>query len=232
MADLPQKLPPDVWVVVPAYNEGRRLAATLDKLLAVAQTVVIVDDGSSDDTAEVARRYPVWLLRHVVNLGAGAAVQTGITFALRNGAAYIATLDADNQHEPADLLTLYQTILEQHVDFALGSRFRGRTVGMPWTRRLVLAAAVWFTLLYSGSKVSDPHNGMRMMTRNGASQLRITFNRYEHCSQIVDQIIHSRLPFTEVPVTVYYTRESLHKGQRSVAAVRMGLRLLAERIFG
>jgi glycosyltransferase involved in cell wall biosynthesis len=83
------RLPPDVFVVVPAYNEAPRIGPVLEKLLEVASTVVVVDDGSRDNTSEVVRRYPVWLLRHVVNLGAGAATQTGITFALQKGAQYM-----------------------------------------------------------------------------------------------------------------------------------------------
>lgn len=227
---LPQKLPPEVWVVVPAYNEAARLAATLENLLAVASTVVVVDDGSPDDTARVAARYPVWVLRHVVNLGQGAAIQTGITFSLRQGAEYVATFDADGQHVPGDLLRLYHALRENHADFALGSRFLGRAEGIPWTRALMLKAAVFFTWVFSGIPVTDTHNGIRMMTRRGAEKIRITMNRMEHASEILDQIAASGLPFIEVPVTVRYSKESLAKGQRSSAAVRLALKLFAERL--
>lgn len=226
----PQKLPPEVWVVVPAYKEAARLAATLESLLTVATSVVVVDDGSPDDTARVAAQYPVWVLRHVVNLGQGAAIQTGITFSLRQGAEYVATFDADGQHVPGDLTRLLHALRENHADYALGSRFLGRAEGIPWTRKLMLKAAVFFTWVFSGIRVTDTHNGIRMMTRRGAERIRITMNRMEHASEILDQIARSNLPLIEVPVTIRYTAASLAKGQKTSAAVRLALKLFAERL--
>ena len=224
------RLPPDVFVVVPAYNEAPRIGPVLEKLLEVASTVVVVDDGSRDNTFDVARRYPVWLLRHVVNLGQGAAIQTGITFALQKGALFVATFDADGQHEPRDLLRMYNRLVEEGADYALGSRFLGRTENMPWSRWLMLKAAVWFTRLMSGIWVTDTHNGIRMMTRRGAERIHITLNRMEHASEILDQIARSGYRFIEVPVTIRYSVESLAKGQKTTAAVRLAAKLFAERL--
>ncbi|MCR4411021.1 MAG: glycosyltransferase family 2 protein [Thermoguttaceae bacterium] len=225
------RLPDDVWVVVPAYNEGSRLGSVLQGLLQVAKNVVVVDDGSADDTAEAALRYPVWVLRHVVNLGQGAALQTGITFALRQGAEYVATFDADGQHEPADLPAMLAALRESGADYALGSRFLGRADGIPLGRKLMLKAAVWFTRLMSRISISDTHNGIRMMTRRGAERIRITMNRMEHASEILDQIARSGLKYVELPVTIRYTETSLAKGQRTSAAVRLGLKILAEKVL-
>ena len=224
------RLPPDVFVVVPAYNEAPRIGPVLEGLLEVARTVVVVDDGSRDNTSDVARRYPVWLLRHVVNLGQGAAIQTGITFALQKGALFVATFDADGQHEPRDLLRMYNRLVEEGADYALGSRFLGRTENMPWSRWLMLKAAVWFTRLMSGIWVTDTHNGIRMMTRRGAERIHITLNRMEHASEILDQIARSGYRFIEVPVTIRYSVESLAKGQKTTAAVRLAAKLFAERL--
>lgn len=225
-----ERLPPECWVVVPAYNEASRIGKVLEDLLQVAQSVVVVDDGSRDDTAQVAARFPVWVLRHVVNLGQGAALQTGITFALRQQAAYIATFDADGQHVPADLLTMYRVLAAGEAHYVLGSRFLGRAEGIPLTRRILLKAAVLFTWLLSGIRVTDTHNGIRMMTRRGAERINITMNRMEHASEILDQIAASGLRFVEVPVTIRYSLESLAKGQRSTAAGRMALKILAEKV--
>jgi glycosyltransferase involved in cell wall biosynthesis len=197
----------------------------------VAKNVVVVDDGSADDTAEAALRYPVWVLRHVVNLGQGAALQTGITFALRQGAEYVATFDADGQHEPADLPAMLAALRESGADYALGSRFLGRADGIPLGRKLMLKAAVWFTRLMSRISISDTHNGIRMMTRRGAERIRITMNRMEHASEILDQIARSGLKYVELPVTIRYTETSLAKGQRTSAAVRLGLKILAEKVL-
>lgn len=232
MSDVTQNtLPPQCFVVVPAYNEAERIGRTLESLLAVASSVVVVDDGSADNTAEVALRYPVWVLRHPVNLGQGAAIQTGITFALRQGADDVATFDADGQHDPSDLIRMLQTLRESGADYALGSRFLGRAEGIPFTRKVMLKAAVWYTRIMSGIHVTDTHNGIRLMTRRGAERIHITMNRMEHASEILDQIARSGLRYIEVPVTIRYSQASLAKGQKSTAAIRMGLRILAERVM-
>jgi len=225
------RLPPSCFVVVPAFNEAPRIGRTLENLLQVASSVVVVDDGSADNTREVALQYPVWVLRHPVNLGQGAAIQTGITFALRQGAEYVATFDADGQHEPRDLMTMLDTLRQTGADYALGSRFLGQAENIPMTRKLMLKAAVWYTRIMSGIWVTDTHNGIRLMTRRGAERIHITMNRMEHASEILDQIARSGLRFVEVPVTIRYSQASLAKGQKSTAAVKMGLRILAERVM-
>lgn len=217
------------WVVVPAYNEARRIGPVLDQLLARGPQVVVVDDGSSDGTRHEVLRRPVWLVRHADNLGQGAAIQTGIRFALDRGAEYLATFDADGQHDPADLQRMLSRLVEEQADYALGSRFLGKAPGLPASRRMVLGLGIAFTRVVSGVQLSDVHNGLRVMTRRGAERLRITMNRMEHASEMIDQISKSRLKFIEVPVTVRYTPDSLGKGQKSTAAVKLGLKVLLEK---
>ncbi|GAB4138520.1 MAG: glycosyltransferase family 2 protein [Thermogutta sp.] len=232
MSDEPEnRLPESCFVVVPAYNEGPRIARTLENLLRTASSVVVVDDGSADNTAEIALQYPVWVLRHPVNLGQGAAIQTGITFALRQGAEYVATFDADGQHDPTDLVSMLDELRRAGADYVLGSRFLGKAEGIPLSRKLMLKAAVWYTRIMSGIRVTDTHNGIRMMTRRGAERIHITMNRMEHASEILDQIARSRLRFLEVPVTIRYSEASLAKGQKTSAAFRMGVKIITERVM-
>jgi glycosyltransferase involved in cell wall biosynthesis len=218
------------WIVVPAYNEGCRLGNVIASLLKCGSNIVVVDDGSIDDTAAVALMHPVWLVRHLTNLGQGASLQTGIQFALQRGAEYVVTFDADGQHEPDDAIKLLTALAANKADFALGSRFAGGAPGIPWTRRLVLRVAVLFTRLFSGMAVTDTHNGIRAMTKRGAQQIHITMNRMEHASEILDQIARSGLPFVEVPVNIAYTDESLRKGQKSSAAFTIAIKLLLEKL--
>ena len=157
----------DVWVVVPAYNEGPRLAPTLRDLCAAYPNVVVVDDGSRDDTAAVALQANVWLLRHVLNRGQGAALQTGIDFALQHGAGAVVTFDADGQHDVRDIAVLLQPLRAGQADVVLGSRFLGQTVGLPLSRRLVLKLGVLFTRCVSRVRVTDAHNGLRALSRRG-----------------------------------------------------------------
>jgi len=219
------------WVIVPAFNEGTRILRVLDELIAVVENVVVVDDGSKDDTGLNVLTRPVWLITHPANLGQGAAIQTGIDFALARGAAYIVTFDADGQHRPQDIRALLSSLQRNEADFALGSRFLGSAKGMPISRHILLKLAVLFTRVLSGVKLTDAHNGLRAMTRRGAASLQIRHNRMEHASEIIDQIKQCGLKCTEVPVQIRYTADTLSKGQRMSNAIGLGLRILLRRVI-
>lgn len=227
----PLRLWPDTaWVVVAAHNEGARIGHVLDELLTVARNIVVVDDGSSDDTPGQVLQRPVWLLQHPVNLGQGAALQTGIRFALSRAATHIVTFDADGQHRAEDVPRLLEALSATGADYALGSRFLGQAQGIPRSRRVVLRLAVLFTRLFSGIRLTDTHNGLRAMTRRGAERLRLTLNRMEHASELIDQVARSGLKYVEVPVQIRYTADSLQKGQKTSAAIKLALRLLLEKV--
>jgi glycosyltransferase involved in cell wall biosynthesis len=218
-------------VLIAAYNEGGRLGATLQGLCRLYDNVVVVDDGSTDDTAAVALTHPVWLLRHLVNLGQGAALQTAIAFALERGAEILVTFDADGQHCPEDIAVLVEPVHEGRADVVLGSRFVGQAVGIPWGRRLVLRFGVLFTRLFSHIRVTDTHNGLRAFSRHAAKQIHITHDRMAHASEILDEIRAHRLRFEEVPVTIHYTSGTLAKGQSSWNALKIVGQLLLGRFI-
>jgi glycosyltransferase involved in cell wall biosynthesis len=222
----------DVWIIVPAYNEAQRLGPNLQALCARYANVVVVDDASRDDTMAIAERYPVWVLQHIVNLGAGAATQTGLCFALARGAKYLVTFDADGQHCPEEIERLIEPIRKGLCDVTIGSRFLGRTVGMPWHRWLVLKLGVVFTRVFSRVPVTDTHNGFRAFSRMAAQQLRIRHNRMAHGSEILDQIREHGLRYGEAPVTIRYTDDTLGKGQSSWNALRIVAQLFLGRMIG
>jgi glycosyltransferase involved in cell wall biosynthesis len=202
------------WVVIPAYNEGRAITAVVAGVCRAGYNVVVVDDGSRDNTSDAAASAGARIVRHPINLGQGAALQTGIDYALARNAEIIVTFDADGQHRPSEIARLIDALDKEHAHFALGSRFLGDTTNLPAARRLVLRSAVIFTRLTSGLHVSDTHNGLRAMTRRGASAIRLRQNRMAHASEILHQIATSGLRYVEVPVTIDYTAYSLEKGQR------------------
>jgi glycosyltransferase involved in cell wall biosynthesis len=220
-----------VWIVIAAYNEGRRLEATLDGLRLLCPRIVVVDDGSADDTVDVALRHDVWVLRHIINCGQGAALQTGIDFALTHGADVIVTFDADGQHDPDEIVRLTAPILTGRADVALGSRFLGQSVGMPWSRWLVLKLGVLFTRVFSRIHVTDTHNGFRALSQTAAARIRITQNRMAHASEILDQIRSHRLSYCEVPVTIRYSSETMTKGQSSWNSLKIVGQLLLGRVI-
>jgi glycosyltransferase involved in cell wall biosynthesis len=208
-----------VWIVVPAYNESRRLAITIRNLQAAYPNVVVVDDGSRDDTAQTAFDAGVWIVRHPLNCGQGAALQTGIDFAVRQGAEFIVTFDADGQHCVDEIDSLIEPLRSGRFDVVLGSRFLGRALGMPRARWLVLKAGVLFTRIFSRIRVTDTHNGFRAFTRAAAAKIRIQENRMAHASEILHQIRLLNLRYCERPVTIRYSAETLTKGQSSWNAV-------------
>lgn len=218
----------ETFVVVPAFQEAASIGRVAAELRATGARVVVVDDGSSDDTAARAREAGALVVRHAVNRGQGAALQTGIAHALECGARRVVTFDADGQHSPGDLPALLEPLEQGRAEIALGSRFLGSAPDMPWTRRIVLRAAVVFTRLTSGLAVTDTHNGLRAFSRRAASELCLRQDRMAHASELLDQVRRSGLPWVEVPVHVRYTEYSRAKGQSSTAA----LRIAAEYLIG
>jgi len=217
------------WIVIPAYREAHVLREVVERLHGICPRIVVVDDGSHDETGLEAHAGGATVLTHIVNLGQGAALQTGIEFALLKGADYIFTFDADGQHAPESLNVLAETMRSTGADVVLGSRRLGRVESMPRLRRMILRLAVVFTRLHSGLGVSDTHNGLRLFTRAAASCLRITQPRMAHASEILAQIGSSKLRFAEAPVTVRYTEYSLRKGQKISGVFRILLDISYER---
>ena len=220
-----------VWIIVPAYNEGRSIVTVTRALRARYAHVVIVDDGSSDDTAELALRAGATVLRHALNRGQGAAITTGVRYALASGAEFVVTFDADGQHGVADIAALLAPLQEGRADVALGSRFLEGAASrstMPAGRTCLLRAAVLFTRLTTGLRVTDAHNGLRAFSRKAAETIRWRADRMAHASEIPLEIGRHRLRFVEVPVRITYSDYSIGKGQHGIAAVGV----LVEYLFG
>jgi polyprenyl-phospho-N-acetylgalactosaminyl synthase len=220
-----------VHVVIAAYNEGTVIARVVADVRRAGYPVVVVDDGSRDDTADIAAAAGAEVVRHPFNLGQGAALQTGIDHALAQGAAFVATFDADGQHRVSEIPRLTDALVRERADFALGSRFLGQAPNLPPLRRLMLQAATLFTRLTTGLQVTDTHNGLRAMTRRGAAAIRLRQNRMAHASECLSQIGSSGLRYVERPVTIEYTAYSLAKGQNIRDAVLILLDLFARRLY-
>lgn len=207
---------PKIYVVIPAYNEAQILKDVLCELLDYnpSYQLVVVDDGSSDDTAVVARSFPVHVLVHTINLGQGAALATGIEYALSQNAGAIVTFDADGQMRPQDIPALLKEVTENGFDVALGSRFlTAKPTGLTRAKKLVLMLATIFTRITTGLKITDTHNGIRAFKAEAIAQIKITQNRMAHASEILSEIAKNKLAYKEVPVTIRYTDYSKAKGQ-------------------
>ncbi|MBT9160123.1 MAG: Polyprenol monophosphomannose synthase [Dehalococcoidia bacterium] len=220
----------ELLVVIAAFNEERAIKDVVSGLRALGHDVVVVDDGSGDETSASALSAGAIVARHPINLGQGAALQTGLTYALRAGYQHVVTFDADGQHDPADIATMKQLMASTGAEFVLGSRFLGSTIGMTTARRLLLKAAVVFTRLTTGLALTDAHNGLRLLSRKALMSIDLQQNRMAHASEILDQIAASGLSFVECPVTIRYTDYSKAKGQSGFNSVNIVLDLVLQRL--
>lgn len=211
-----------VYVVIPALNEAKRIGRVIDSLQTCGfQHIIVVNDGSSDLTATISESKGTHVISHITNLGPGASTMTGITLALKLGAQYVATIDADHQSDPRDLLTLMTGIYDNEVDLLIGSRFLQQNA-IP--RRRVFYNLVGNIISYvkTGLLVSDSQSGLKVMSRAFAKKLSIDQNGFEFCIDIIKKARLEGAIVAEMPVGVTYTKETLAKGQ----SFRQGLMML------
>lgn len=205
----------DVWIVVPAFTEASVIADVVADLRTQFANIVCVDDGSRDDTARVAHRAGAHVVRHPVNLGQGAAIQTGVEYArTRPGARIFATFDADGQHRVQDVLAMIDRLDRDRVDIVIGTRFADRRPRqIPAVKRLVLQAAAWLSPTSRTLGLTDAHNGLRVFNRTVADGLDLTMNGMSHAGEFIALIAENHWRVAEEPVEILYTEYSLSKGQ-------------------
>lgn len=217
------KPPHATAIVIAAYNEEQRLSAVLRDVKREGWPwIVVVDDGSRDKTAAVAKAAGADIVLQRQNKGQGAALRAGIQHALKRGAERVVTYDADGQFLAREIKSIVAPVARGEVDIVFGSRFIGRTFNMTWRKRVMLKCAILFTRVLSGLRVTDTHNGFRCFSRKAAQTIHITQNRMEHASEIIDEVARLHLSWKEVPVTIIYHEE----GQHPFRAIGMGLRLV------
>ena len=217
----------EVWLVVPLYNEAAVIGEVVRRARAVFPNVVCVDDGSGDASAQEAERAGAVVVRHPVNLGQGAALQTGFEYALAvPGMRWVVTFDADGQHQVQDVVAMLDKARAEQLDVVFGSRFLDDRTQAGTLKKLVLRAAVAYTNLTTSTKLTDAHNGLRVISRDVLSRVNITQNRMAHASELVAQIGALDVRYGESPVHVLYTDYSRSKGQSLWNAVNILVELM------
>ena len=224
---------PRVFVIVPAFNEREVILSTLQSLLRAQYNVVVIDDGSTDGTSALMTNCPVYLLRHAINLGQGAALQTGMSFAVQEGAEIIVHFDADGQHRIEDIESLIEPLRKGEADVVLGSRFLRQVdrSAVPPHKRLVLRVAVVVNWLATGVWLTDAHNGFRALTADAAKRIRLREAGFAHATEIISEIRRAGLRYVEKPTSIRYTDYSKGKGQPIWNAVNILIDLLLRRVF-
>jgi glycosyltransferase involved in cell wall biosynthesis len=221
------------FIVIPAHNEESMIAEVVNDLRKHRyNNIVVVDDGSSDNTFEVAEKLGVQVLRHVINRGQGAALRTGIEFCLDAGADIIVTFDADGQHQAKEIGKMIAPIADDEVDVTLGSRFL-RKSDIPALRRIYLRVGALVIHIMYGIRLTDSHNGFRALSRLAAKRIEIKSNGMEHASEIPEQIMRNKLRFKEVPVDIRYTEYSVKHGQDfTTNAFKIFFRMILRKLMG
>lgn len=213
----------DVWIVIPAYNEASVIADVVADVRAVFPNVVCVDDGGRDDTGDRAFAAGAHVVRHPVNLGQGAAIQTGVEYARsRPGAEVFATFDADGQHRVKDVVRMIERLRTEELDIVIGTRFADQPPErMPILKRLLLPVVAKLSRSSRKLHLTDAHNGLRVFNKTVADGLNLTMNGMSHASEFVSLIVENRWRVAEQSVQILYTDYSMSKGQPLVNGVNI-----------
>ena len=212
------------FIIIPCYNESAKIVEVLNSLKGYGQ-IVVVDDGSTDESYNLAKSQNVIVLRHLINRGMGAALETGNRFALKNSADIVVHFDADGQHQAVEIPKLIQPIIENQAEATLGSRFLGKDNQTPKFKKwFILRPAIIFQRIMFGAKLTDAHNGFRALSNQALRKIKITQDGMAHNSEIIEQLVNKKIKFKEVPDTILY-----HEFGQGFAD---GLKILRDLIIG
>jgi UDP-N-acetylglucosamine---dolichyl-phosphate N-acetylglucosaminyltransferase len=217
-----------VIAIIPAYNEETTLAAVLEKTASFVDLMLVVDDGSSDRTSEIALSHGATVVSHVINRGLGAAIGTGFAAATLLKADAVITLDADGQHDPSEI-PLFIEAIKGGADVVIGSRMLGGA-GMPWYRQVANRLGNLVTFVLFGALVTDSQSGFRAFTAYAIRQIEIKTNRMEVSSELIAESRRNKLNLVEVPIKAIYTDYSLSKGQSFIVGIKTLIKLVLRRI--
>lgn len=224
--------PSSIYIIVPVYNEATVVEQTIIDLLKHPYSILLIDDGSTDNVQEIVKKYPITFIKHSLNLGQGAALQTGMEMAKRLGAEIIVHFDADGQHITDNIKNIIEPILNNECDIVFGSRFlkNEEDQKIPFNKKLVLKTARYINWIFTGILLSDAHNGFRALNKKAIEKIVITENKMAHASEILFEVKKYTLRYQEVPVTILYTKYSKHKGQKGINAINIFFDLIFKKL--
>tara|TARA_B100000886_G_scaffold339634_1_gene305708 strand:+ start:3697 stop:4383 length:687 start_codon:yes stop_codon:yes gene_type:complete len=199
----------DVLILIPVYNEDKKIQIVVDALLKYFRNILVINDGSTDDTFRKLLKYDLFLINHPLNLGQGAALDTGFEFFINNtNFEYLVTFDGDNQHNINDLIEMIKKIKVEDIHGVVGSRFIKKTSlkNVPNLRIVILILAKLYEKIFYGSKFTDAHNGLRILKRDVVQSCLMPLDNYDmsHATEISYKLSHSHFKIKEYPVTFLY----------------------------
>jgi glycosyltransferase involved in cell wall biosynthesis len=222
-----------IYIIIPAYNEASLIPLVLKDLINNGyKNIIVVDDGSTDNTSDIVKNFNVDLIRHPVNMGPGAAIKTGIDYALLKNAQIMITFDADGQHLAKDIPNLISPIINNQAEITLGNRFINNMSNVPVFKKIILKTGAFLMFLMYGILSSDSHNGLKAISKSAALKINIKSNGWEYCSEIIEEIMLKKIKYIEVPVTVKYSDYSIKKGQKIYNSFYIVSKMFLKWIFG
>ncbi|PWT95515.1 MAG: glycosyltransferase family 2 protein [Bacteroidetes bacterium] len=220
----------NIYLILPAFNEASVLEKVLAEVIKSGYHIVVVNDGSEDDTAKILEHFPITIINHSINLGQGAALQTGMDWAKIKDAEIVIHFDADGQHYADDVENLLKPVLDGECDLAIGSRFLNSKNAVPFFRKQILRMATFIESIFTGIKLTDAHNGLRALNKKALHSIQLSENRMAHATELISQAKRSNLRIKEVAVRVSYTNYTMQKGQGLLGGVHIIFNLLFKKI--
>lgn len=221
----------DVAIIIPVYNEADMVGTVIQDVLKYFKNIICVNDGSKDDSVRVIVEAGGTLVDHPINLGAGAATQTGVDYALQNpNTQYFITIDADGQHDIKDAVKMLDHLKKHNLDIVFGSRFKGSVENIAPIKRAFLKLAAVFSSRASGINLTDPHIGLRVFNRNFAENLKLTLPDFTHASEVINRVGEGAFKYDEIAASVVYSDYSKAKGQPMLNAINIAIDLFFHRI--
>lgn len=222
----------EIHIMIPAFNEGTVLKEVIESIKNSGfRHITVVDDGSSDNTATVARESGAFVIRHLVNRGAGAAVQTAIMLARQRGWSYVVFMDGDGQHAPEDIPTLTKKMIATKSDIVIGSRFLKMEGDIPWTRIVFNFIGNLMTNIFCKKRYTDSQSGLRLLNRNAIENINLEIDRFGFCSEMIISAETNGLKVEEAPSQIRYSAYSINKGQDFQIGITTALNFLWNLFF-
>ncbi len=223
-------------IVIPAFNEElalKKVVLSLPKKIDGVKSIfsIVVDDGSSDSTFEIAKRCSTFAIRHVVNLGVGAATITGIEAAKKLKSDIVITIDADGQHNPKDIKKIIKPILEKKADFVIGTRMLDWR-GMPPLKVIGNWFMNFLTFIIFNKWTSDSQSGMKAFSKKAMRKIDLRSIGYEICSETIGEIKRNKLKLVEIPIETIYSKYSKVKGQNWINGINIFTKMLTIKLGG
>jgi glycosyltransferase involved in cell wall biosynthesis len=215
-----------ILIVLPAYNEAKIISKVISDIKKEGfSNILVVDDCSTDSTFEIAEKAGAKVLRHVINRGAGGATNTGIAYAKENNYDYVVLMDSDGQHSPKDISKLLK--YSNKYDVIIGSRMVGDISNMPLQRKIANFIGSILTWFFFGLFVWDSQSGFKVLNKKAMSKIRLTYDTFEFCSEMIGEIGKNKLKYKEIPIKVIYSSHSKAKGQ----SIKNGFKMIWRFIF-